>query len=419
MSKFLKKLKKSSGNQFAFVADEEDNVYSYDKMYGTGCYILNSLISGDIYGGIIPGRRYMIAGPPSTGKSYFTSLMLKSYLEQKPKCLAIIFESEGSTVLEMADSVGSVESVAGNTESLGINKDRMLILPIKTIEDCRTQCMKLLGAIREENQKIKDANQKIREAIDKQTKALIKTRKAKTPNEDKIKSLTEEIANLESKIQDEEEFIFLIDSLGNLSTNKETADIESGDDKVDMTKAKKVRAFSRVSALEFSLLKIPLLVVNHTYKALDQYTPDQVSGGGGPMYFSDVCLTLTKGKEKDNAKKQIGVVIGVTVMKGRFTKEGIMAHIIISFKHGLYPYSALEHFGKELGVFGMDGNKYILPDGTIEKTTTIRKEFKKYANETNMNAIADAIRKEFKFGQVDDVSSEIDVTEIVSVDEEE
>ena len=408
MSKFLNKLKKVSENEYGFIANEENNVYSYDKMYSTGCYILNGLISGDIYGGIIPGRRLMIAGPSSTAKSYLTSLILKSYLNQKPKCQAIIFESEGSTVLEMSDAVEKVLSVAEASEFVGINKDRILILPVRTVEDCRTQCMKLLKEIKEHNNQIQLSNDEINKENEKLIKKINKAEKAKTLDEEKIKELKEKVKTNNSKIQEKEEFIFLIDSIGNLSTNKEVEDVVGGNDKVDMTKAKLLRGFGRVSSLEFSLLKIPLLVVNHSYAIFDQYTPDAISGGGGPMYMADTCLVLSKGKEKDDTdkKKQTGVRIGVGVHKSRFTKEGITAHIIISFKHGLYPYSDLEEFAKKTGVFKTIGQKYILPDGTEEKTTIIRKNFKQYANDINMNAINKAVNREFKFGQLEEDDSD-------------
>lgn len=352
MSKYLQKLKKVANNEFSFIANEENNLYVIDKYHDSGCYILNGLLSGTIYGGIVDGRRYQIAGPSSVAKSYLTSLVVKSYLEQNEDSCCVAFESEGSTILEMV-------------ENFGISKDRFLILPVKTIESCRSQSLNLLKEIRENN--------KGKEKRDK--------------------------------------FIFLYDSIGNLSTNKEIGDIEENSDKKDMTRAQLLRGFGRALSLEFLLAKVPAIIVNHSYSGMSQYEADKTGGGEGPKYLADCTLILSKSKERVGSD-QVGVKIKVKVEKGRFTKENIFGNIIIHFSKGLYKYSDLVDKAYEFGVFKKEGISFILPDGNKVKMAEVRKNFKEYANETNMNAIDEAIQKHFKFGQ------EIDDTEFIDdVDE--
>ena len=409
MSKLLKKLQKAANNKYGFIADEEDNIYKIKEYHDTGCYILNAAISGDMFGGIVDGKRYMVAGESSTAKSYFTSFMLKGYMDKFPKSIAVIFETEGSTVLEMIDSIN-------------IDPARILILPVKTIEDCRNQCMKLLSEIQETNNKIKSSNEEATKKIEDLTNKLNKILKKKKPTDNEKKKLEDhkkEISKCQTKIKDPEKFIFLIDSLGQLSTSKEVSDIEEGKETKDMTRPGLLKGFGRVSSLEFSVAQVPLLVVNHTYKSMDKYSGDIVGGGGGPMYMADVCLMLSKGQAKDESNNRIGANIGVKIYKSRFGKEGIMSHIIIHFAKGLYKYSDLVIKAAEYGVFKKEGNSYVLPDGTTATMKVVRTNFKQYATDINMNAIAKAIKENFKFGQIESSDEEINIEEVESIDTKE
>lgn len=359
MNKFLKKLKKVTKNEYAFVADEEENVYSGVQTTNTGCYILNALMSGDMLnGGIVDGRRYLIAGDPSTGKSFLSMLMTKTYLDEHENSIAVVLESEGSTIIEMC-------------ESINIDKSRLLVLPVKTVEDCRTQILKVLADLKELNSTIED-----------------KTKKQK--------------------------MIILVDSLGNLSTNKEISDIESGSDTRDMTRAQLLKGFGRATSLELSLCSVPMIMVSHTYASMDMYSPSVIGGGSGSQYIADVAIVLTKGKEKEGSV-QTGVVVKATIRKSRFVHEGKSGKIIISFKHGLYPYSSLAEIAHDLGVFIKEGISFLMPDGTKARMKEVRTNFKKFATEQNMEELNKAIIKHFKFGS--DEESEIFEIEEIESDE--
>jgi hypothetical protein len=62
--------------------------------------------------------------------------------------------------------------------------------------------------------------------------------------------------------------MMIIDSLGNLATEKETADALSGSDKRDMTKQQNLKSMFRIITTDLAELKIPLLVTNHVYACL-------------------------------------------------------------------------------------------------------------------------------------------------------
>ena len=359
--KFFNKLKKITKNDFAFMANEEDNIYKIKEYHDTGCYILNAALSGDIFGGIVDGKRYQFAGPSSTGKSYLTAYCLKSYLDKFQDAQCVFFESEGATLLEILESVGC-------------DMSRVHIFPIATVEDFRNQCFAVLDNIIEERKQGK-----------------------------------------------EDKYIVCLDSLGMLSTETELKQTKEMSNSNDMSKARIVRAIGRTTSLKFSIAKVPFIFVNHSYTTLEMFSKTIVNGGEGSIYMSDVILIPTKGKEKEGTN-QVGCKFGLGVLKSRLHKEGLKTYITIHFSKGLYKYSDLEEWGKKLKVFKLEGMSYILPDGQKVKTTTFRKNFKEYANDSNMTALADAIRKEFKFGQeieetdFEDIENEIEEIEDSSDD---
>ena len=364
MSKFLNKLKKTSKNKYLFIASEENNVYSNQKTTSTGCYVLNALISSDINMGIEDGKRYLFAGEEAVGKSFLCMSIVKNYLLEHKNAIAVCLESEGSSILRMC-------------KTFDIDLSRVLIVPVRTVEETRTE---VLGFLKD----LKEANEGKEES-------------------------------------ERQKMIILIDSIGNLSTNKELEDIESGSDTRDMTRTQLLKGFGRATSLELSICNVPMLMVTHVYDSMDRYSPVVVSGGSGIKYISDFICVLTKGKEKDG-KTQTGVIVKATVRKSRYTTEGISAKILISFKHGLYPYSSLVELAQEYGAFQKEGISYILPDGTKEKMKTVREKFKNFVNETNMNAINECIINRFTFGKdiqetdFEDIENEIEEIEDSSDD---
>ena len=81
------------------------------------------------------------------------------------------------------------------------------------------------------------------------------------------------IANLCDKLQEQQDkfgqhdkVIIVLDSLGNLTSEKEREDTLSGSQKADFTKAKDTKAMFRVCATPIAKLQIPWMVVNHAYK---------------------------------------------------------------------------------------------------------------------------------------------------------
>jgi hypothetical protein len=65
--------------------------------------------------------------------------------------------------------------------------------------------------------------------------------------------------------------MFVLDSLGMLSTNKEINDALAEKDTRDMTKAQLIKGAFRMLTLKLGQAKIPMLVTNHTYESMSLY----------------------------------------------------------------------------------------------------------------------------------------------------
>ena len=206
---FLKDIVKEIGNEYAtVVSDDVDNSSFVD----TGSYIFNGLVSGSIYGGIPSNKITAIAGESSTGKTFFCLSIVKHYLEKDKDAGVIYFESESAISKEMI-------------ESRNIDANRMVVVPVTTVQEFRTQSLKIL---------------------------------------DKYLSQPEE---------QRKPMMFVLDSLGMLSTTKEVEDAEAGKETRDMTRAQIVKSIFRVLTLKLGKANVPLLVTNHTYDVVGAYIP--------------------------------------------------------------------------------------------------------------------------------------------------
>ena len=105
--------------------------------------------------------------------------------------------------------------------------------------------------------------------------------------------------------------LLVLDSLGNLSTEKEVKDIIEGNDTRDMTRAQLIRGAFRVLALRLSKLQMPMIVTNHTYDVIGAYVPTKEMGGGsGLKYAASTIVYLSKSKDRDSDKNVVGNIIG-------------------------------------------------------------------------------------------------------------
>src|ERR1035437_2548211 len=117
-----------------------------------------------------------------------------------------------------------------------------------------------------------------------------------------VEDFTHDILTQVNAIKKGEHVMIFIDSIGNLASSKELADATAGNDKNDMTRAKKIKALFRMITSKVVLRGIPMVIVNHTYKTQETYSKDVTGGGTSPIYNSNDIWIVGRRQDKEKDK---------------------------------------------------------------------------------------------------------------------
>jgi RecA/RadA recombinase len=337
MSDFLKSVIKEVGNEYAsLVADgvEAGDVESY---IDTGSYIFNALLSGSLHGGLPANKITALAGESATGKTYFLMGIIKNFLDKDPNAGVIYFESESALTKQLIID-------------RGVDPKRMVIMPVTTVQEFRTQALKVLDSY------------------------LLQDEADRKP-------------------------LFLcLDSLGMLSTTKEVEDTAEGKETRDMTRAQILKAAFRVLTLKLGRSKVPMVVTNHTYDVIGSMFPQKEMGGGsGLKYAASSIIYLSRRKEKVGTEI-VGNIIHCKNHKSRLTVENRMVDVRLTYDKGLDRYYGLLDLAEKYDVFKKISTRYELPDGSKQFGKSIMNDPEKYFTEEIMTQLEDCAVKEFKYG---------------------
>ena len=336
MSDFLKDIIKETGNEYASLVSDGVEAGDVDTFIDTGSYIFNALLSGSIYGGLPANKITALAGESATGKTFFLMGIVKNFLDSNPDAGVIYFESESAITKQMVID-------------RGIDPARMVILPVTTVQEFRTQSLKVLDSY------------------------LIKS--------------------------DKRPMLMCLDSLGMLSTTKEVEDTSEGKETRDMTRAQVLKAAFRVLTLKLGKAKIPMVITNHTYDVVGSMFPTKEMGGGsGLKYAASSIVYLSKKKEKDGTEV-IGNIIHCKNHKSRLTQENKMVDVRLTYNKGLDKYYGLLDLALKYGMFKQVSTRIELPDGTKQYAKTINNEPEKYFTKDVMDLLEEASAKEFRYGK--------------------
>ena len=128
---FLQNIVKEIDNEYASLVSDGVAAGDTSNFINTGSYIFNALVSGSVYGGIPGNKITALAGESSTGKTYFCLGIVQHFLESDPDAGVIYFESESAIGKQMI-------------EDRGIDSSRMMIVPVTTVQEFRTQSIRIL-----------------------------------------------------------------------------------------------------------------------------------------------------------------------------------------------------------------------------------------------------------------------------------
>ena len=272
----------------------------------TGSYALNAVICGDCYGGFPKNKVIQAAGLYGSGKSLIGKYNFCPPLFADQYFIYYI-DTENETTKE------DLKFYADFPEK------QFKVLHFHTVEQCHHGISTILKQL---------------EDYMKENKTLINPHK----------------------------LAFVLDSQGMLSTNKAVNDVIAGEDKTDLTKAKKLAAMYRDITFRMGELGCPMYVTNHMYidpnAAATHSDPKKVAGGEGAKYSASVILSVYKllervnvGSSKDDKKKEVqGIFIQVGNIKNRMVHEGFGTRLYLSYKNGLSRYYGLHVWAQEAGL---------------------------------------------------------------------
>ena len=260
------------------------------KFISTGVYLLDAALSAKMLGGGISTNRITaFAGESGAGKSFLAYSCAKH--AQKDGYSVIYIDTEQAVDLEDLPKFGIDPSL-----------DKFRLIRSNKVEDVNMVLTQLIDELKEQK-----------------------------------------LAGFELP-----KLMLVLDSLGQMASNKEKADLLKGDIKQDMTKAKALGSLFRSINTDLGYLDIPLLVCNHTYLTLDMFPKSVLKGGNGLLYSASVIGFMSKsqlktGQEDDMDLGASGISVLFKTQKNRLAKPKKI-RFDISFANGMNPYTGLDAF---------------------------------------------------------------------------
>lgn len=276
MSDLMKRLKKASTIKETNVINKS-KIYGAKRQFSTPVPMMNVAFSGSMDGGFQSGLT-VFAGPSKHFKTMFALIAAKSFQDAFPN------SKEDGIILFFDSEYGSPPEYF---ETLGLDTDRVLHIPIENVEQLRS-----------------------------------------------------ELANILAETTKDDNVMIVVDSIGNLASSKETEDALNEKNVADMTRAKQIKSLFRIVTPQLTTKDVPMMVIAHTYDTMEMYSRKVVSGGTGTYYSANTIFILGRQQEKDG-KEIAGYNFIINVEKSRFVKEGSKIPISVTFEGGVDQYSGL------------------------------------------------------------------------------
>ena len=331
---FLKDIVKEIGDDYTKLASEIDETETY---VDTGSHIFNALVSGSVFGGVSGNKITAIAGESSTVKTFFSIAVVKNFLDTYPNGYCLYFDTEAAITKSLL-------------ESRGIDTSRLVVVNVVTVEEFRTKALK---------------------AVDLYMK---KPEGERNP------------------------CMFVLDSLGMLSTSKEINDALNEKEVRDMTKSQLIKGAFRMLTLKLGQANIPMIVTNHTYDVIGSYVPTKEMGGGsGLKYAASTIIYLSKKKEKDGTEV-VGNIIKAKTAKSRLSKENKDVEVRLYYdERGLDRYYGLLELGEIGGLWKNVAGRYEI-NGKKIYAKQILANPEEYFTDEVMQKLDSIAAEEFKYG---------------------
>lgn len=304
----------------------EDSKFSKIEFFiDTGDFALNKIISGDFKNGIPSGKLTILAGESSSGKSFIAANCISNALQHSNVDRVFLFDSEGG-------------SLVGLMESLGADLSKVQHILVNSVEDATLKMGKTMAALR----------------------AYKDTKEGKNAR-----------------------FFIVLDSIGNLMSDKVFDDIEKDKVATDMgQRAKQIKILTGTVMNETIRSGIPVLMINHVMDNPGTMHPGKVKsmGGGKSLVFNSHVMiqcsrTLEKDEKSDSALKSYyeASILTFFTTKNRIVRPFMQSSSFLHFQHGILRYYGLIDMALEHGLLVPGDKKGYLRCPTVHGDKNLRR----------------------------------------------
>jgi len=355
------------------------------KFISTGVYIVDAAMSGRLLnGGVATNRISVFAGESGAGKSFLAYSCAKN--AQKAGYSVIYIDTEQAVDLE-------------DLPKFGVSNDleKFRLVRSNKVEDINITLTQLVDELKEQK-----------------------------------------LAGYELP-----KLMIVLDSLGQMASNKEKADLLKGDIKQDMTKAKAIGSMFRSINNDLGYLDIPMIVCNHTYLTMDLFPQAVMKGGLALLYSASVIGFMTKSKLKTGEEDDMdlggsGITVLFKTQKNRLAKPKKI-RFDISFANGMNPYTGLDafcrpEFFEQIGIaqgkmevdkktgemtFTPGGNRWYVSH--LNKSVTTKQLFTpEIFTQEVLEKMAPIVNDYFRFKSLDEIEQvEKQFNEVIGEDEDD
>ena len=256
----------------------------------TGVYLLNAALSADMLkGGVSTSRITAFAGESGSGKSYLCYSVARHA------------QADGYSIIYI-DTEMSIELGDLTNHKIDITPEKFRLIRSNKVEDVNILLTQLINELKEQK-----------------------------------------LAGFELP-----KLMIILDSVGQMASNKEIDDLLKNNIKVDFTKSKALGSLFRSINSDLGFLEIPFLATNHSYLTMDMYPVEKLKGGNGLLYSASVIGFMSKSKYKSGEEDEMdlgasGITVTFKTQKSRLARPKKIK-FDISFISGLNPYSGLDAF---------------------------------------------------------------------------
>lgn len=282
MSKSLmSKLLKSVGKGSRATVLSQSNFFEKDTIFRSRVPIINLMIAGAFDAGISPGIHQLV-GDSRTFKTNFCLSLVADFLEQNPEGILIFVDSEFGA--------------SKYFDAFGIDKNRVIHIPVENLEEMKFQITQTLDSI-----------------------------------------------------EPGEKVMYFVDSISQIASKKEVENALNENAAADLTRAREMNSFFRIITPKLQIRKIPFFCINSYYDSIaNQYAEPTLKGGKQTFLSSDVILFVTRSQVKEDGALS-GWSFNYSTMKSRYVQEKSKFSVVVKYDGGIEQFSGIFDLALESG----------------------------------------------------------------------